>query len=612
VSTPLLRVRNLDVRFATGSGEAHAVRSLSFSLGERETLGIVGESGSGKSQTMLAIIGLLTSNGRATGSAQLAGRELIGMADADLADIRGARIAMIFQDPMTALNPYLTIGDQMSLVLRRHRREPRHAIRKACEAMLEAVRLPDAGRRLGMYPHQLSGGMRQRVMIAAALLCEPELLIADEPTTALDVTVQAQMLALLKELPARFGTSIILITHDLGVVAGIADRVLVMQAGVCREEGTAEQVLCSPKDPYTRALLAALPSRATEGGPLAAAGDVPVLLRAEGLQVSYRVRQGAWSSPQELVAVNDVSFELSAGETLAVVGESGCGKSTLGRAVLQLLRPNAGQVVFLGKPLVGLDEKAMSALRRDLQVVFQDPLASLDPRMTVHDIIAEPLERFAADLTAELHTHEVRASLSRVGLDDSHLYRYPHQLSGGQCQRVAIARALITRPRVVVCDEALSALDVTVQSQIVALLIGLQRELQLSLIFIAHDLAVVRRISHRVLVMYLGRVMEAGPAEALYREPRHPYTRALLAASPSADPRIERARPAPPIIGDVRSPLNPPSGCVFRTRCDFAIPRCASEVPRLQPCGSAEVACHLASELPVSAGSVSSEHGASL
>jgi oligopeptide/dipeptide ABC transporter ATP-binding protein len=598
MSEPLLQVRDLDVRFTTPDGPVQAVRSLGFAVGARETLGIVGESGSGKSQAMLAIADLLASNGRATGSARLAGRELLGMPERELTAIRGARIAMVFQDPMTALNPYVTIGDQMTLVLARHRGLRRREARRTSAAMLDSLSIPDAERRLDMFPHELSGGMRQRVMIATALLCEPELLIADEPTTALDVTVQAQILHLMKQLPGRFGTSIILITHDLGVVAGIADRILVMQAGECREEGTAEQVLCSPAHPYTHALLAALPGRAGATRPRIAGGkESAALLAANGLRVCHRVRASAWAPSRELRAVDGVSFELHAGETLAVVGESGCGKSTLARAVLRLVRPDRGEVSFQGHALARADEAAIAPLRRDLQLVFQDPLASLDPRMNARDIIAEPLRRFSPGETRAQHTERVREMLHRVGLEDAHLYRYPHEFSGGQCQRIAIARALITKPKLLVCDEALSALDVTVQAQILALLVELQRELRLALIFIAHDLAVVRRISHRVMVMYLGRVMETAPAAALYDTPRHPYTRALLAAAPSADPRIERARPAPPVSGEVPSPLDPPSGCVFRTRCQFAVARCADEVPNLEPFGASLVACHRAAEL---------------
>ncbi len=600
MSAPLLAVEGLDVRFATPAGTVHAVRGLGFALQAGETLGIVGESGSGKSQAMLALLGLLVANGRAQGCALFEGADLLALDEPALERVRGSRIAMVFQDPMTSLNPYLAIGRQMGLVLAAHRGVTGSAARRECTAVLEAVGIPEAAHRLGQYPHELSGGMRQRVMIATALLCRPALLIADEPTTALDVTVQAQILALMQELRERYGTAIVLITHDLAVVAGVADRILVMQQGECREEGPAGDIFRAPRHPYTRALLAAVPRLDRPAAPLPpprARGGAP-LLAAEALRVEFPVIDGRLAGRRRrLRAVVDVSFALAPGEILGVVGESGCGKSTLGRALLALVPVTAGRVSFLGRDLTALAHAELQPLRRDLQVVFQDPLASLDPRMTVRDIVAEPLDIFEPGLGEAARTNQVAEMLTRVGLDPSHMNRYPHQFSGGQCQRVAIARALITRPRVVVCDEAVSALDVSVRAQILRLLLELRRLLDLSLVFIGHDLAVIRQVSQRVMVMYLGRVMEIAPAEALFGAPRHPYTRALLAAAPVPDPALERARLRSGLPGEPPSPLAPPSGCVFRTRCAWALARCAEEIPPLVREGANEVACLRAGEI---------------
>jgi oligopeptide/dipeptide ABC transporter ATP-binding protein len=596
MSAALLEVTGLDVRFATRGGPVHAVRGLSFRVEPGEALGIVGESGSGKSQAVLALLGLLAANGRASGRALFEGADLLALDEAALNRIRGPRIAMIFQDPMTSLNPYLTIGRQMALVLRAHRDPGRKAIARECAELLESVGIPDAARRLGQFPHELSGGMRQRVMIAAALSCRPALLIADEPTTALDVTVQAQILALMQTLRERHGTAIVLITHDLSVVAGLADRILVMQKGECCEEGPAESIFHAPRHAYTKALLAAVPRLDRPAATLATDRLRPpparALLEARGVTVQFPVTEHRVLGRRRwLRAVEGVSFELAAGEVLGVVGESGCGKSTLGRALLQLVPVEAGSVSFLGRELTQLRRDELDPLRRELQVVFQDPLASLDPRMTVRDIVAEPLETFEPDLDEGARTNKVADMLSRVGLDPSHMNRYPHQFSGGQCQRVAIARALITRPRLVVCDEAVSALDVSVRAQILRLLLELRRLLDLSLVFIGHDLAVIRQVSRRVMVMYLGRVMEIAPAEELFANPRHPYTRALIAAAPIPDPAIERARPRTGLPGEPPSPLDPPSGCVFRTRCAYAVERCALVTPPLEAHGAARVAC---------------------
>ncbi len=596
MSAALLEVRGLDVDFATPAGIVRAVRQLSFEVAPGEILGVVGESGSGKSQAALALLGLLARNGRASGRALLEGRDLLALSEAALNDVRGARAAMIFQDPMTSLNPYLTVGRQMALVLRAHRGLGRAAASREAAVMLETVGIADPASRLAMYPHELSGGMRQRVMIAAALSCRPALLIADEPTTALDVTVQAQILALMKDLRSRFGTAVVLITHDLAVVAGLADRVLVMQKGECREEGPVESIFYGPRDPYTRALLAAVPRldrpTARIGPERTAPAVVRPVLEARGVDVSFPVRaRGPLGRARLLRAVRGVSLTLAPGEMLGVVGESGCGKSTLARALLRLVQVSEGQVLFMGTDLTVADKHRLRDVRRDLQVVFQDPLASLDPRMTVRDIVAEPLETYEPQLTDAARTNKVADMLSRVGLDPSHMGRYPHQFSGGQCQRVAIARALILRPRVVICDEAVSALDVPVRAQILRLLLDLRRLLDVALIFIGHDLAVIREVSQRVMVMYLGRTMEVAPAATLFESPRHPYTRALMAAAPIPDPRAERARVRELLAGDVPSPLAPPSGCVFRTRCVHALPKCAAAVPPLVEYEGAQVAC---------------------
>ena len=595
----LLTVDGLHVSYAVENGTLHAVKNLSFAIETGETLGIVGESGSGKTQTALSLMGLLPETATVSGRATFSGANLIAMSTPDLNKLRGNSIAMIFQDPMTSLNPHLTIGRQMSRVLMRHQKVSRQAALKKAADMLDAVRIPAARSRLRQYPHEMSGGMRQRVMIATALLCKPQLLIADEPTTALDVTVQAQILTLLRELQQEMHTAILLITHDMGVVASSCDRVLVMRAGEQREAGDLEQIFYHPQDSYTRDLLAAVPRL---DGPVrkqtqSANNDNQTLLTVKDLQVEFSVNvPGLFRPDSVLKAVDKVSLNLQRGETLGVVGESGCGKSTLARGILQLLPMRQGQVVFLGKELAELDAKALQQMRSDMQLIFQDPLASLNPRMTVGDIVAEPLLTFRRELNRAERLERVRDMLKRVGLDADHVFRYPHEFSGGQCQRIGIARALIAEPELIICDEPVSALDVSVQAQIVNLLMDLQQEMGLALIFIAHDLAVVRQISQRVLVMYLGRVMEISASETLYENPRHPYTQALISAVPIPDPTLERSRAHTLLSGDVPSPVDPPSGCVFRTRCPLAETRCAEERPQLRQIGNAEVACHFVAD----------------
>ena len=603
MNVPLLAVENLQVQFRTPRACVDAVRGLTYEIGAGETLGIVGESGSGKSQSVLGLLGLLADNGSVTGSARFAGRELLGLDEAELNRVRGDRIAMIFQDPMTSLNPYLRIGQQMAQVLQHHQGLNRRAARQRCAQMLDAVQLTDAARRLDMYPHELSGGMRQRVMIATALLCRPALLIADEPTTALDVTVQAQILVLLRELREEFSTSIILITHDLGVVAGLCDRVLVMQAGLAVETGTTDAVFYQTQHRYTKALLAAVPrldsvpaAVSIENQSSRAPTDSP-LLTVENLQVHFNITNaGIFAAPRKLRAVDGVSLELRAGETLGIVGESGCGKSTLARGILRLLDIAAGRVVFLGQDVAALDKQTLRSMRKMMQLILQDPLASLNPRMTIHDIVTEPLETFHPELSRSERTARAVDILQQVGLEAATLNRYPHEFSGGQCQRIGIARALILKPRMIVCDEPVSALDVTIQAQIIALLQDLQAASGVALIFIAHDLAVVRQISHRIVVMYLGRVVEIADRNTLYERPAHPYTRALIHAVPVPDPRAERQRGGLLVEGDLPSPLDLPTGCAFRTRCPHAVARCQAEVPELQRIGETLVACHRADE----------------
>jgi ABC-type microcin C transport system duplicated ATPase subunit YejF len=456
----LLEIRDLNVSFDTRDGPVRAVKDLSFEIAPGEVLGIVGESGSGKTQAAMAMLGLLADNGRVAGSIRFEGDELVGMRDARLRRIRGARIAMVFQDSMTSLNPYLTIGDQMALVLKRHRGLKGEAARKECVELLDAVHITEPAARLRMHPHELSGGMRQRVMIATALLCRPALLIADEPTTALDVTVQAQILALMAELRANFGTAIILITHDLGVAAGTCDRLLVMKNGECQEQGAIDECFHAPKTAYARELLDCVPRLDAEP-PRSRPADVEPVVKVDDLAVYYPVAQpGFFAAPRILRALDGVSLELRPGETLGVVGESGSGKSTLARAVLRLVKPTAGRVCLLGRELATVPEDEVRPSRRDMQLVFQDPLAALDPRMTIGQIIAEPLEAFETSLSDADVMARVSAAMTEVGLDPDWRNRYPHQFSGGQCQRVGIARALILKPKLLVCDEAVSALDV--------------------------------------------------------------------------------------------------------------------------------------------------------
>jgi peptide/nickel transport system ATP-binding protein len=578
----LLTINDLTVRY----GDSVVVDSVSFAVHRGESVGIVGESGSGKSQTALSLLGLLPANAVVTGSIQFDGIELLNKNDKQLDEIRAMRIGIIFQDPMLALNPYLRVGVQLRQILLQHDiAEGATADAKVVD-MLKRVGLPDAERQSRAFPHELSGGMRQRVMIASALICEPDLLIADEPTTALDVTVQAQILDLLEEL--RDETALLLITHDLGIVAGRCERLLVFDAGSLVESGATTSVFSSPETAHMKKLLKAAP-RVDRGEKRAAAGGRTVL-GVDNASVSYRD-----AANQILVAVTDVSLSLREAETLAIVGESGSGKSSLVRALLGLIPMRSGKVVYAGEPLEGPVQTRSASKLRDLQLVFQDPVSALNPQMRVQTIVGEPLLVHEPAMTAGQRKERVVSILKKVDLDEGYLRRFPHQLSGGQAQRVAIARALILKPKVLICDEAVAALDGSVRIQVLDLLKDAQRDTGLSVIFISHDLAVVRSISHRVAVMYLGRLVEVAETARLFSSPRHPYTRALIDASPIPDPVVAPA--AAPLKGEVPSLLTPPSGCVFHPRCVFAEDNCSVKRPSLRDLESSRVACHRAGEI---------------
>ena len=650
----LLAVEDLNVHFLTSHGKVKAVESLNFGVAPGEVVAIVGESGSGKSVTALSIMRLLPRlTGRAAGRVTFDGQSLFDLDDEEMRKIRGRDISMIFQEPMTSLNPLLRIGLQIMEPLVIHLRMTDAEARVRAIELMGLVGIPDAERRLSQYPHQFSGGMRQRVMIAIGLACNPKLIIADEPTTALDVTIQAQILELMKDLSRRLNIALIIITHNLGIVARYADRVIVMYAARMVEQGTSDDVFHRPRHPYTMGLLRSVPrldrprgglletieglppnlANAPEGcrfaprcpyriepcvaapPPLAptdtgglsacirhaeiAAGAIawasvatvgeisePIseqpLLSVRGLTKHFHVGSRIAGTQGVVRAVEDVSFDIAPGETLGLVGESGCGKTTVGRLILRLEDATAGEIRFDGVDLVKASPAQLTTMRRKVQVIFQDPYSSLNPRMTVGQIVAEPLHVYSLAKGAAGVAERVGQLLGQVGLRPELAARYPHQLSGGQRQRVGIARALAMEPAFIVCDEAVSALDVSIQGQIINLLEELQRSYRLAYLFIAHDLAVVRHISMRVVVMYLGRVMEVADRDALYREPLHPYTKILLDAAPVPDPTVERAREPRLIQGELPSPLSPPPGCVFNTRCPQASQECREIVPPLR------------------------------
>ena len=651
---PILSVRNLVVEAPAGDRCVRLLDRVSFDIYPNEVLGIVGESGSGKSMTMLAVMGLLPNLVRMTaGQVRLFGEDIAGLSFARMRAIRGRRMSMIFQDPMTSLNPVLRIANQLGEAIALHQPDMTPSrIRNRIVELLDLVGIPDAERRTNQFPHEFSGGMRQRAMIAMAIANDPALLIADEPTTALDVTIQAQVMEVLARARARTGAAMILIAHDLGLVAESANRVAVMYGGRIVEESAVETVFRDSRHPYTAGLLASLPridrqsaelysipgqvadlrnrptgctfhprcglsgerracaetlpeliatgdnhrvachfwqetaawaQREAEGnrGEIVApvrvriATDVPVTLKVHDLHKTFKIRRSHGFGSDRLSAVGGVSFELKQGETLGLVGESGCGKSTLGRVILGLHDATHGSVVLKGRKISGMKARALRAFRRHMQVVFQDPYASLDPRMTAGEIIAEPLR-----INRMYQPGRVIELLGEVGLGPEAALRRPSEFSGGQRQRIAIARALALNPDLMVLDEAVSALDVSIQAQVVNLLKKLQQKLGLAYLFISHDLSVVRHISDHVAVMYLGKVVEIGERDQIFDAPSHPYTQALLSAIPNPDP-AGGVRQRIILKGDLPNPLKPPSGCAFRTRCFKAQDICASEEPAL-------------------------------
>ncbi|MGI9247652.1 MAG: dipeptide ABC transporter ATP-binding protein, partial [Woeseiaceae bacterium] len=538
------------------------------------------------SQTALAVLGLLPRKAALSGSICFDGTEMVAAREEKLNALRARRIGMVFQDPMQALNPYLKLGRQLREIVVRHDLARGREVDARVIDMLTRVGLPDAERQFHAYPHQLSGGMRQRVMLASALIAKPDLLIADEPTIALDVTVQAQILELLEEI--RDNTALLLITHDLGVVAGHCERMLVLEKGRLVDAGATIALFSSPGHAHTRLLLDAAPRIDRSDIPEPATGTS--ILGIEAAKVSYAER-----GKGRLQAVHDVSLSLRTGETVAVVGESGSGKSSLVRAVLGLVPMESGRVVYAGKALEGPVEGRAKTQRRDLQLVFQDPVSALNPQMRAQSIIGESLLVHEPQLSSGARLARVADALKQVGLDEDYLQRYPHELSGGQAQRVAIARALILGPKVLICDEAVAALDGSVRERVLALLRKVQHDTGLSIIFISHDLAVVRAISHRVLVMYMGRLVELSDNASLFSHPRHPYTRALIDAVPVPNPVVPPKKA--PLRGEVPSLLHPPSGCVFHPRCEYAKDICATTLPTVREVTGARVACHRADEI---------------
>jgi len=579
--SPVLSVAGLTTSFMLERRWIPVVRNVSFDVAPRETVAIVGESGSGKSVTALSIMRLIPKEiGRVEGRVMLAGRDLLALPESSMTDIRGNDVAMIFQEPMTSLNPVLTIGFQIAEALIQHRGLSRAAAEAETVRLLDRVRIPAAKSRFHEHPHRFSGGMRQRVMIAMALACKPKLLIADEPTTALDVTIQAQILELLKELQQEEGMSVLFITHDMGVVAEIADRTVVMYGGQAVETDATSRIFAAPSHPYTRALLAAVPRLGSMDGrarpmrfPIVdkatGTSDEPAetpdtvspaerpLLEVAGLTTRFPIRSGLFGKVSGRVhAVENVSFTLRAGETLALVGESGCGKSTTGRSILKLTEPDSGTVLIDGQDVLAMSGRTLRDVRKQMQIVFQDPFASLNPRMSVGTAIAAPL--LANGLASASQAREKVADLLvRVGLTADMAARFPHEFSGGQRQRICIARALALGPKLIVADEAVSALDVSVKAQVVNLMLDLQASMGLAYLFISHDIAVVERMSHRVAVMYLGEIVETGPRASVFGNPQHPYTKKLMAAVPVPDP-ARRGTKREVASDEIRSPVRAP------------------------------------------------------
>ena len=561
---PIARIKGLRVEFQTKDGPVVGVENVSFDVNPGETVCVVGESGSGKSVTSLSLMRLVEFGGGHISEGQLLfdrkGEQEIDVVTTDqklMREIRGNEIGMIFQEPMTALNPVFTVGRQLTEGLRVHMDLSKADADKRALELLREVRIPEPERRMTQYPHELSGGMRQRVVIAMAMACKPRLLIADEPTTALDVTIQAEILALMDRLKRETGTAVMFITHDMAVVAQMADRVVVMFRGNKVEEGTVEEIFENPQHDYTKALLAAVPKLGDMRGKIAPEpmkllgvkgqkiepilGTDEVLLDVKNLTTRFAVKGGFFRRTVANVhAVEDVSFSINKGQTLSLVGESGCGKSTVGRSLLRLVDPQSGTINFDGVDFMALDSKNLRIARQEMQMIFQDPFASLNPQMQLSDQVAEPLRNYPGYSASEI-SDRVEMLFDRVELPRNFLRRYPHELSGGQRQRVAIARALALNPKLIIADEAVSALDVSVQAQVLNLMMELQSELGLSFLFISHDMAVVERVSHYVGVMYLGRIVEMGPRAMVFENPQHAYTQALMKALPIADPRRRKS-----------------------------------------------------------------------
>jgi peptide/nickel transport system ATP-binding protein/glutathione transport system ATP-binding protein len=579
---PIARIEGLRVEFQTKDGPVVGVEDVSFDIHPGETVCVVGESGSGKSVSSLSLMRLVEFGGGEIAGGKLMFNRGEGAADIDLAatpqdemrGIRGNEIGMIFQEPMTALNPVFTVGKQLTEGLRLHKNMSKAQAEARALELMTQVRIPEPQKRLTQYPHELSGGMRQRVVIAMALACEPRLLIADEPTTALDVTIQAEILALMDRLKRETGTAVMFITHDMAVVAQMADRVVVMFRGKKVEEGTVEEIFENPKHPYTKALLAAVPKLGEMTGKdypepmkllgtkdkeiLPIKGTQEVLLKVDNLTTRFPVTGGLLRRVVANVhAVEDLSFTINKGQTLSLVGESGCGKSTAGRSILRLVQPLSGHVNLGGKDIMGLNNHDLRMARLDMQMIFQDPFASLNPQMGLADQVAEPIHNYGL-LKGQAVTDWVETLFDRVELPRSFMRRFPHELSGGQRQRVAIARALALKPKLIIADEAVSALDVSVQAQVLNLMMELQAEMELSFLFISHDMAVVERVSHYVGVMYLGRIVEMGPRRAVFENPQHPYTQALMKAVPIADPR-KRLAEKDLNFKPIPSPIHPAS-----------------------------------------------------
>ncbi|RBO91264.1 peptide/nickel transport system ATP-binding protein [Pseudochrobactrum asaccharolyticum] len=578
---PVLRVQNLTTSFLGEGGWRPVVKNISFDVGAGETVALVGESGSGKSVTSLSVMRLLQPDtSRIEGNILLAGKDILQLSEQEMQKVRGNDVAMIFQEPMTSLNPLYTVGDQICEALLCHRNMSRAEAKAEALRLMDKVRIPSAASRFNEYPHRFSGGMRQRVMIAMALVTRPKLLIADEPTTALDVTIQGQILDLIKTLQEEEGTSVLFITHDMGVVAEIADRTVVMYHGDAVETGDTAEIFHQAKHPYTRALLSAVPALGSMTGrarplrfpvvdirtgtalpPVEAADtvaqDVPPVLDVKGLTTRFTIHSGLFGKLAGRVhAVENISFSLQPGETLSLVGESGCGKSTTGRSIMRLIEPQSGSVMVNGQDVMAMAGHELQGLRRTMQMIFQDPYASLNPRMRIGASIAEPFLEHKLG-TKQQARERVADLLERVGLKADMASRFPHEFSGGQRQRICIARALALDPKLIVADESVSALDVSIKAQVINLLLDLQSSLNLSFLFISHDMAVVERLSHRVAVMYLGEIVEIGPRAAVFENPQHPYTKKLMAAVPVPDP-ARRGMRRGQIADELHSPVRAP------------------------------------------------------